>query len=148
MAAIINFDVSIDPAAPAVTLAVSADPRTITVKVDSIGDFSVSVKPSTGTIVAGALAGGIVGLFGGPAGALLGGGAGVGAVQGVAKLIGDKLPGLIRDGVTGKEFKQTLDAPIGYAFEVEGVAVKVTAQTLSLDTFQGMLLARATVAVS
>ena len=77
---LITYDVSIDPAAPQVNITIGATASSITVTINSIGDFSVSAKPSPGTIVAGAIAGAIVGSFLGPAGALLGGGGGVGVV--------------------------------------------------------------------
>jgi len=148
MADIINYDVTIDPSTPQVTLGLSATPSTLTVTVASLGDFSLSVKPSTGTIVAGVVAGSIVGFFAGfGVGAILGGAAGVGLVYAVAKMIEDELPGPIRTGVQGQT--DTVDlGQLGYSFSVESVQVNVSAATLTLGTYQGMLQATGTVKVS
>ncbi|MDR3034102.1 MAG: hypothetical protein LBV78_13495 [Kitasatospora sp.] len=46
-----------------------------------------------------------------------------------------------------KEHTITLDKPIGYSFTVKNDTVALTAKTLELDTYQGMLIAGGTVEI-
>ncbi len=144
---LITYDVSINPAAPQVNITIGATASSITVTLNSMGDFSVSANPSAGTIVAGAIAGAIVGTFLGPAGTLLGGGGGVGAVYAVGALVASKMHDAIKDGIAGKQKTIDFGKPIGYSFDVQGVTVNVQAATLSLSTYNGMLMATGSVNV-
>jgi hypothetical protein len=143
----INYDISINPGTPVVDLSISATPSSLTVKIDQLGDCTVKANPSTGTIVGGAIAGGILGLFAGPAGALLGGGAGVGTVYAVGELIQKGIQDGIHDGIKGKEQKIDFGETLGYSMDVAGVKVSLTLQSLNLSTFNGMLLATGDVKV-
>lgn len=139
---LINYDVTVTPAQPQVFLTISAAPASLTVKVDHLGDFSLQVSPATGTIVGGVVAGAIVGLFtGGPAGALLGGAGGAAALEGVGALLATTMRDGIKDGV--KDQGKTVDFghPIGYSLPVGDVTVTVSLKTLSLSTYDGMLMA-------
>lgn len=138
--ALISYDVSIDPSNPEVQLGISATPSSVTIEVEEIGDCSISVKPSTGTIVAGALAGAIAGAFGSAVG--------VATVYAAGALIKTAIEDAIKNGVKGQSQKQDFGHPLGYSVQVEGVDVKVEAETLSLSTYNGMLLLTGTVKVS
>lgn len=126
--AIINYDVSIEPTAPTVTLALSAGGQSLSLKVDSISAFSVSISPSLGSVALSAVMGGV----------------GVGAVYAVAKG-GEKFITETIHRLIGVEVGF---GPIAHEFDLHGVNVKVTAEALSLETFHGMLLAEAAVVVS
>jgi hypothetical protein len=150
--ALISYDVSIDPSNPEVQLGISAVPSSITVEVENIGDYSLSVQPSTGTIVGGVVAGAILGGFLGlGVGALLGGSAGVGTVYAVGELIKSALQSGIGSGLKGQNISTdfyTPPHPLGYSIQVEGVDVKVEAATVKLDTYNSMLMITGTVKVS
>ena len=138
----INYDVSIQPSTPEVNFDISLTPSNLTVKLDSLGDYSLKVDPSEGTIVGGVIAGSILGAFGGgPIGALLGGGVGVGTVYAVGALIKSGLESGIKDGIKGKE--QTIDfgQPLGISIKVEGADVNVALTAVNLSTYNGMLMA-------
>lgn len=143
----ISYDISINPGKPVVDLSISATPNDLTVKVDQLGDCKIKATPSTGTIVGGAIAGSILGLFAGPAGALLGGGAGVGTVYAVGELIQSGIQDGLHNGIKGKEKKIEFGSPLGYSLDVAGVKVNLTVQTLNLSTYNGMLLATGDVKV-
>lgn len=146
---LINYDVSISPAQ--VVLGVAAAPDHLTVSLDQ-QDIGIDVKPSTGTIVGGAVAGTIVGFFAGfGVGALFGGGAGVGTVYAVAKLIQDGLGSAVSGALQGHfPYEQDFGQPLGYSIDLSelGITVGVTLATIQLSTFNGMLEAAGTVQVS
>lgn len=146
--ALINYDVSTTPADPEVTIQLALTADSVGATISSLNGATVSVSPSTGTIVAGAVAGSIVGLFGGVAGALLGGGTGVAAVYAVGDLLQSGINSALGSDVVGQGFTQKFDNNIGYSYVVEGVTITVTAATLSLSTSNGMLMASGTVTVS
>lgn len=152
--AIIKYDVDVSPSKPVADFGLSASPKDITLTFSGLESYSLDVKPSAGTIVAGVVAGALVGsfaLFG--LGTVLGGAAGAGLVFAIAATIKSELKSKINDMVN--EYKgdsQSVELnngkPLGYGFEVQGVQVDVAAETLSLSTYDGMLMATGTVKVS
>ena len=138
---LINFDLSVSPNPATLNFQASLDAKSATISLDHV-DLSVSAKPSTGVIVGGAIAGTILGGF-------VGGGITTGAVYGVAAAIGKMLGGKVNDAVNDKfPYKLDFGAPLGFSFDVEGVQVHVSAATVNLSTFDGMLMADGTVNVS
>jgi uncharacterized protein YcfJ len=141
---LINFDLSLNPEKPTLTFKASMHPSSVTITLQQPVDISVSAKPSTGVIVGGAIAGAILGGF-------VGGGITVGVVYGVAAAVGKVLTDKIVDELKDPSVTthtQSFGSPIGFSQDFEGVKINVTAETLKLSTFQGMLMAEATVKVS
>ena len=149
---LISYDVSVDPSTPQVNLSISATPDSFSVTFDGLGSYSIDVKPSTGTIIGGVVSGAILGtLTAGPLGTLLGGGGGAAAVYAVGALLKSGIESGVSDAVSsfkGKKETVSQDAPLGYTLNVEGVDVKVEAESVSLDTYDGMLLVTGSVKVS
>ena len=147
--ALISYEISMDPPNPELQIGISLEanqttsvPENLIIKVEKLGDLSLSVKPSTGTIVGGAIAGTIMGGF-------VGTGLSVGAIYGAAELIKSEMESAIKSNLKDKEvLKQSLTGQLGYSFTVEGVELKVTAKTVNLSTYNGMLMADGTVDVS
>jgi predicted RecA/RadA family phage recombinase len=147
----INFDVVvISP--PEVDFSVSATPTALTIGVDEIKNLSLNVLPGPGVIVAGAIAGAILAVFSGPAGSALT----VTVVFAVATLLKQRLEDGIKNYLKGKtktiEFSKSAE-PIGYTISLKEIAdvdvdIRVTAETLQLSTYNGMLMATGTVKVS
>jgi hypothetical protein len=124
---LVSYNVTINPSEPGVQISIDSITATqLTVKIDSLGDFSMSLTPE-GNIVEKILSE---------------------IVIPVANLIAKEIPGKARDGIEGQTFTQDFDNPIGYSFSVEGVEVNVQAQTLNLSNYNGMLMATGTVSVS
>lgn len=146
---LINYDVKITDAS--LEVGVGLTPQSLTVNLDK-SDISFDVQPATGTIVEGAVAGAIVGAFvGAGVGALFGGGAGVGTVYAVAAVIKSGLEAAVGDAVGGLfPYTYSLGKPLGYSIDLGdlGVTVGVTLSSVSLGTYDGMLLASGTVQVS
>ncbi|MEM9556467.1 MAG: hypothetical protein AAGC60_19575 [Acidobacteriota bacterium] len=151
---IIKLDVSTSPDPPTAVLQLDASPKSLGISVASL-DLSFGVKPATGTIVGGAIAGAIVGLFAGPAGALLGGAGGVAAVEGIAALtqnaLNDSVPSKVKDTVKTKGTK-SFSKPIGFTINIPhvDVEIEVEAESLSLgtDSHNEMLMAYGQVKVT
>lgn len=107
---LINYDVNVNPPKPTVTLGISTELKPsatdsnqpqdlwITVAVENI-DLSVSVKPETGTVVGGAIAGFLLGPFGS---ALT-----VASLYGVGEFIQQQLDSQIPKGIKGKKKSRT-----------------------------------------
>ena len=136
---LISFDLSISPDPAAVDMQVALTAAGATLSLSQPVSLSISAKPSTGTIVGGAIVGSVLGGF-------VGGGLTVGGVYAAAAAIGrgltDKVNGAIND-VFPHAIRFT--SPIGYTFDdVEGVSVRVEADTLALSTFNGMLMVEGT----
>ncbi|HEY3364149.1 MAG TPA: hypothetical protein VGK74_03720 [Symbiobacteriaceae bacterium] len=145
---LINYDVTVTPDKPQVFLNVSATPTSLTVKVDHLGDFSLKVAPTAGTIAGGVVSGVIVGFFtGGPAGALLGGAGGAAALEGAGALLSTKMHDGVQEGVKGQGKTIDFGQPIGYSLPVGEVTVNVSLKTLALSTYNGMLMATGDVQV-
>ena len=66
----------------------------------------------------------------------------------VAAVVAKILQKKINDMVVGKTFDQNFNPPIGYTLNVEGVAVRVQAATLSAAGYQGFIAFTGTVTVS
>lgn len=147
--ALISYEISMDPPNPEVQISINLEsnqqtsvPENLLIKVEKLGDLSLSVKPSTGTIVGGAIAGTVLGGF-------VGTGLSVGAIYGAAELIKSEMESAIKSNLTGKELaRESLAGQLGYSFTVEGVVLKVTAKTANLSTYNGMLMVDGTVDVS
>lgn len=101
-------------------------PTSLTVKVDSLADFQLLLEPDGN--VAEKIFSGIV--------------------WPVAQFLATFVPSEVKKAVEGQSLTKNFDQPIGYSFSVEGVEVKVEAETLQLSNYNGMLMATGTVKVS
>jgi len=149
---LIKYEVSVDPSKPQVNLSISATPNSFSVTFEGLGDYSIDVKPSTGTIVGGVVSGAILGtLTAGPLGTLLGGGGGAAAVYAVGALLKSGIESGVSDAISsfkGKKETASQEKPLGYTINVEGVNVNVEAESVTLGTYDTMLLVTGAVKVS
>lgn len=124
---VFNYEVSLSPSEPSIQISVNQISATeITVQLDSVGDFKMTLKPS-GNITQEALSA---------------------IVWPVAQLIALAIPGKVRDGLEGQTFSQSFANPLGYQFLVNGVEIQVQPQTLTFSNYNGMLMATGSVTVS
>lgn len=134
MADIISYDISLDPSQPVVTLAATATASSITLEVVPPVNVTVKAKATTSTrVISGLLTLGLSEAI----------------LPVVGSKIGDTLTSKIQDAIKDNG-TQTIDlgGPIGFNFDVDGIHVKVQAASLALSTFNSVLMADGTVAVS
>jgi hypothetical protein len=139
---LINFDLSISPDPPSLTMQVTLTPTSLLITPVNPDSISVSASPSTGTIVGGAIAGTILGVF-------IGGGVTVGVVYGAAEALGALLTKEIRGAIKDKaKCEETFAAPMGYTINAGGADIRLSAKTLAVSTYQGMLMAKGSLSVT
>ena len=139
---LINFDLSIAPDPPSFTMQVTLTPTSLVVSPVNPDSISVSASPSTGVIVAGAIVGTILGGF-------IGGGVTVAVVYGAAEALGALLTSEVRSAIRDKaKCDESFADPMGYTICAGGAAIRLSAKTLSVATYQGMLMAKGSLSVT
>lgn len=122
----INYDIDIRPPEPDARLSLdSASATSLVVKLDSVGIDDVILKPA-GNVGEQILSG---------------------IVWPVAQIITEIMKRKIKDEIQGQTKEIKFGSPPGYSFSVEGVVVKVEAETLSLAAHGDMLMATGSVKV-
>jgi hypothetical protein len=129
---LVDFQISTSPEKPVVNLRATMDAKSLTFSVVPPIDVSLSISPSTPTRV-------MLDIFS------------LGTFEIAVKAIQDAASSRMRDFVNDLQTKSwTVDfgSPLGFSVNVAGVDVHVAANTVSLSTFNGMLMAEGTVKVS
>ena len=143
---LIQYDISISPN-PAFHLTLQATPTTLGIQFDTYDDFSVSAKPSDGTIIGGSVAAGILSLFT----SAIGGAALLAAIPIVGSKISSEIEDKVKsalDGVKGQNYKLDLGHPLGYSLSVSGVDINVTLDSMNFSNYNGMIMASSTIKVN
>ena len=123
----INYDIEFKPSEPSAQLSLdSASAQTLVIKLDSIGLDDVLLKPA-GNVGEQILSG---------------------IVWPVAQILTEIMKGKIKDEIQGTTKEITFGSTPGYSFSVEGVVVKVEAESLAVEAYDDMLMATGAAKVS